>query len=468
MNNTVLFVSPKRQKLLAAIVIAVIFLAVFIYALYSVTQIGKTNLDGTYNTTVGVLTKLEIGDIDEATIRVNEIESVYNFNPIVGQMVDNGMFADDEQALKYLTSLVGKTITFNTPRHLFEENNVWVIGLAVDEQTIVNADDYLTSSQQENKTICTVFTVLVVVAGVACCGLLVWRVNIPKMQEYPLVEKYAEWFADKQPTAPIGQKRSVWIGVASAIVLALMIAGIIVGSVTQNDTLSDIIFIALGVVSVAYIVALLAILPWVRKKNVEYYDKNFPFDLTDLSHMPLPKDIKRQLQENMIAFRKANPDLFADGGNSYEVKFTPDGVELYLIDYDELEQTTDEETEENYIGGSPFNHADDMQAEMKSETDGRTPDLKLTYNQCDFEAVPVFNKKERPLIVVVKSRLKKQFTFPEALVNDMHFILEQPLLDALRRYNVVVEGLDEILADKHRLMTDKNLQKQYNQKNNIH
>ena len=153
MNNTVLFVSPKRQKLLAAIVIAVIFLTVFIYALYSVTQIGKTNLDGTYNTTVGVLTKLEIGDIDEATIRVNEIESVYNFNPIVGQMVDNGMFADDEQALKYLTSLVGKTITFNTPRHLFEENNVWVIGLAVDEQTIVNADDYLTSSQQENKTI---------------------------------------------------------------------------------------------------------------------------------------------------------------------------------------------------------------------------------------------------------------------------------------------------------------------------
>ena len=431
-----------------------------IFALIVVSQIGKTNLDGTYNTTVGTLKHIDSENLLNTTVIVNDKELVYNFTPLVTHLTRNGTYADDNAASQFLKSLEGKQIKFDTPSHLYEENNVWVVGLTVNDEVIVDAADNIAQSQKENKLLSDVFTVIVVLLGIACCGLLIWCANTSKLQKYPLAEKYAEWFADKQPLSPLGKKQKIFLWSFVLVCFAAVVTFLTIAFTTKDDALSDAMGISTFATMLIFILVIVLQIPLCRKINVKFYSEHFPFDLTDISHMQLPKNIKRQLQENLIAFRKANPDLFTDGGNAYEVNFTADGAELYEIRYDEDPEEQPSANETDFFAGEEG-------LDIKSKIEERTPAIKLTYEQCNFEAVPVFDKQNRPLIVVIKSRLQKEFSFPDDLVNDLHFVLEQSLVDTLNKYKVHVEGLDQILADKHALMTNKKLQKQYNDKNGI-
>ncbi len=85
-----------------------------------------------------------------------------------------------------------------------------------------------------------------------------------------------------------------------------------------------------------------------------------------------------------------------------------------------------------------------------------TPQFSLSYNELDFEAVDFYGVQMRPLVVVIKSRLVGHDSDFE---NDIHMSLDINLLKTLKKFNVPVEKLDEILLNKENLMAKKYLKK---------
>lgn len=453
MNNTIEYPSQKRTNVTTAIVLLVIFVAIFIGSTMLISRIGNTTLDGDVAEVTGELVKFETKDQDEdpyITLRVNDVAGKYNPNPLRNALEDK--LGAHDKADKYLEELVGKTITLYIPQHPSSTNNVWVLGLVVDGETIVDYNTLIPSLQENNQKLVTIFVVCAAVTAIAACVLIILRTRMKPTTTYVLSEKFAEFFGNQQPTYGTEHKGWAKLILAESVVLLAYLVVCIVLSFFVSEATSDIIFAVLAGLMFVEVVTIVVIAIVTQKKTREMYKDGYPFDSTDFCLLPVGKKMRKQIIESMKAFRAMNPDLYADGGNTYDILFTDHGVEAYRFEDEEDDEVN---FDENNV--EPFADEKGMTEEKpvaKNVTEGRTPDVTLDYDQLNFEALPYYNVSMKPIVVVVKSRIDTTaVNLPSEFKNDIHLHLDINLLSTLAKYDVRVQGLDKILGDLPTLLT---------------
>lgn len=553
MNNTLEFPSPTRQRLIAICVCFVICAIAIGACAILIKDVDKHNLDGRTLTISGTVTDVDTDDCQDVTIQQNDgSKIVVNFLPFTGYLEDTND-TDEEQSIAFVQQLLGKTVSVEVPASPWDDDNLWVLGATVDGVEIADKADVIADKRTDNDLTYKILFAITVAFGVAACVFFIVRVNAPQTKLYPISEKYAEFFAEKQPLSP-SRKRVSLISFVLCIVLLLGCIGLaFVPDDNENAMfVASMIFLGLLVAALATIIIGEVI---ATKMDIDFYVQNYPFDFNNVDHLRMNKKDKEQLAKDMQRYKERHPDTYGEGGNAFDVQFTPDGVNLYrdnsfyeeelrtlLMEDSELRQAFEEafaEQQQQYAaehgdsnaqtdadvpsagavfslypncddwdddsnvgnddrnddsnvnadgdsdhhrnddnsditadGGNrdsvlgnaaeqnanatPFGNLESLQARFE-----RKPVLSLTYEQLNLELVPYYfvgmaQQQKRPLVAVVKSRIsdevKQQVDMPEYFVHDLHMLFDLNMLDTLVKFNVPIEGVDELLSNKKQLI----------------
>ncbi|MCM1289399.1 MAG: hypothetical protein NC132_01930 [Corallococcus sp.] len=461
MNNTVIYENPLRKKLKQAMTVLMLLVLMFAVVLILINLINKQNYNGKTNTVQGAVTKIS-KDGDIAYIHIDASDKKYNTNPIAEEIAD-------------LESLVGKNVIIVTPENQFGNGDPFVLGLSVDGKEVVDAEQTIEKMRGDNTTVIIIMAVLCGVCAAGTCAAAVWRINVPRDKQYPLGQKYVEYYADKQPNCPETKYWKIFLCVwVIAVILPIVTIGIVNEIKEQSDTVN---FIFVGIVCAIILAGAITFIPlkkWIEKKNVQFYAERYPFDFADISHIRMKKDLREKIEKEMREDLEMHPHYQGDGGNGYLAKFTENGVELYVPDFweEEREPATEPAIDvpaEDVFALQENETSDSSPTENEQGLRGdenKTPVLTLTYEETNFEAVP-YLIKPRPLFVVIKSRLAPNERYPEELVNDLHFLLDVNLLKTLQTFDVPVENLDDVLQNKKQMMTDALTQRKRKNKESI-
>lgn len=449
MNNTIKCSSQVRSRLITAIVAILIFVVSFVIGAVSIIRIGNTTLDGNVTEVTGVLTKYDKEEND-FVIRINDVDGTYNASPLINALKDK--LGSDVAAEEYAENLAGKLITFYIPQHPSSTNNVWILGLKVDEDIAIDYTTLIPKLQQTNKTTTTALVVCAVVFAVVACALIIAYTRQSPQKTYVLSEKFAEFLANQQPTYANKNKTMPVILIVEGVVFLLSVLACVICENFVSEKVSDIMYTVSGIYMLAVVASAIVMYVILKNKTRQMYKDNYPFDSTDFCLLPVGKKMRKQIIESMKAFRAMNPDLYADGGNTYDILFTDHGVEAYRFEDEEDDEVN---FDENNV--EPFADEKGMTEETpvaKNVTEGRTPDVTLDYDQLNFEALPYYNVSMKPIVVVVKSRIDTTaVNLPSEFKNDIHLHLDINLLSTLAKYDVRVQGLDKILGDLPTLLT---------------
>lgn len=441
MNNTIKCSSQVRSRLITAIVAILIFVVSFVIGAVSIIRIGNTTLDGNVTEVTGVLTKYDKEEND-FVIRINDVDGTYNASPLINALKDK--LGSDVAAEEYAENLAGKLITFYIPQHPSSTNNVWILGLKVDEDIAIDYTTLIPKLQQTNKTTTTALVVCAVVFAVVACALIIAYTRQSPQKTYVLSEKFAEFLANQQPTYANKNKTMPVILIVEGVVFLLSVLACVICENFVSEKVSDIMYTVSGIYMLAVVASAIVMYVILKNKTRQMYKDNYPFDSTDFCLLPVGKKMKKEFIEHMKAFRATNPDLYTDGGNLYDLLFTDHGVEVYSIDEENESEDFDQDDEQPFFD----NKNSDEEYHAKNITYGRTPELTLTYDQLNFEALPYFNVANKPIVVVIKSRLDPNtVSLPDDFQNDIHLHLDGDLLSTLSTYNVRVERLELILGD---------------------
>lgn len=430
MKNTVLFPPKSRQIFKAIFCLSLLVAVVFGIATYAIVRISDTNLDGRVTQVTGTCT-----DFDEEGlyVKVNGEVKAYKDGPLHTTLVKNNI-ANEDNVDDYFKSLVGKEVSFCIPQNPYDDKILWMLSLTVDGVVVATTEEVFAHEEEENRTIRIVFTTLIAVCAAAACVSMILRVNTPALKEYDLTQKFAEHFADRQPLLKQVRLSVIFVIALCVPVVAFTIVGICSEVVQNFDNL-----IFLYVLAATAIVAITTVIPCVaiaNKNNDKYYADKFPFDFSDADNYPLiRKKDRAEFQKALDKFKAENPDTYADGGNLYSVKFTDNCLQMFDAILDE-----DEEAD---------NTLEDIFAESPRP---QTPVFTIDYAKLNWQAVPFYGLSHRPLTVVIRSRLQPDSSFPEQFTNDIHLLLEKDLVESLHKFNVQVEGLEEILQNKAELL----------------
>lgn len=447
MNNTIKCSSQVRSRLITAIVAILIFVVSFVIGAVSIIRIGNTTLDGNVTEVTGVLTKYDKEEND-FVIRINDVDGTYNASPLINALKDK--LGSDVAAEEYAENLAGKLITFYIPQHPSSTNNVWILGLKVDEDIAIDYTTLIPKLQQTNKTTTTALVVCAVVFAVVACALIIAYTRQSPQKTYVLSEKFAEFLANQQPTYANKNKTMPVILIVEGVVFLLSVLACVICENFVSEKVSDIMYTVSGIYMLAVVASAIVMYVILKNKTRQMYKDNYPFDSTDFCLLPVGKKMKKEFIEHMKAFRATNPDLYTDGGNLYDLLFTDHGVEVYSIDEENESEDFDQDDEQPFFD----NKNSDEEYHAKNITYGRTPELTLTYDQLNFEALPYFNVANKPIVVVIKSRLDPNtVSLPDDFQNDIHLHLDGDLLSTLSTYNVRVERLELILGDLPTLLT---------------
>ena len=430
-----------RSRLITAIVVILIFVVSFVIGAVSIIRIGNTTLDGNVTEVTGVLTKYDKEEND-FVIRINDVDGTYNASPLINALKDK--LGSDVAAEEYAENLAGKLITFYIPQHPSSTNNVWILGLKVDEDIAIDYTTLIPKLQQTNKTTTTALVVCAVVFAVVACALIIAYTRQSPQKTYVLSEKFAEFLANQQPTYANKNKIMPVILIVEGVVFLLSVLACVICENFVSEKVSDIMYTVSGIYMLAVVASAIVMYVILKNKTRQMYKDNYPFDSTDFCLLPVGKKMRKQIIESMKAFRATNPDLYTDGGNLYDLLFTDHGVEVYSIDEENESEDFDQDDEQPFFD----NKNSDEEYHAKNITYGRTPELTLTYDQLNFEALPYFNVANKPIVVVIKSRLDPNtVSLPDDFQNDIHLHLDGDLLSTLSTYNVRVERLELILGD---------------------
>lgn len=441
MNNTIKCSSQVRSRLITAIVVILIFVVSFVIGAVSIIRIGNTTLDGNVTEVTGVLTKYDKEE-NNFVIRINDVDGTYNASPLINALKDK--LGSDVAAEEYAENLAGKLITFYIPQHPSSTNNVWILGLKVDEDIAIDYTTLIPKLQQTNKTTTTALVVCAVVFAVVACALIIAYTRQSPQKTYVLSEKFAEFLANQQPTYANKNKTMPVILIVEGVVFLLSVLACVICENFVSEKVSDIMYTVSGIYMLAVVASAIVMYVILKNKTRQMYKDNYPFDSTDFCLLPVGKKMKKEFIEHMKAFRATNPDLYTDGGNLYDLLFTDHGVEVYSIDEENESEDFDQDDEQPFFD----NKNSDEEYHAKNITYGRTPELTLTYDQLNFEALPYFNVANKPIVVVIKSRLDPNtVSLPDDFQNDIHLHLDGDLLSTLSTYNVRVERLELILGD---------------------
>lgn len=445
MNNTVLVESKIRQRLKLACALMCVFCLSFIAFVVVTVMIDRQNLNGQTDEVTGTLTAVRIDDTNALSI---DGDKRYN---VVWDVEESGIRLED---------YINKTVTVTFTRETFASSNPWALGLAVDGQTLVDYQATLAAKTAENNEMKTVLIVVTAILCVATCGLFIWRFNVQPVVEHELYKEFAEFLSPRQPTCKQRKFLTIYIGIYFALLLALLITAVAIDS--EAETIAELAPAAQAVLwtllAIAVIggIGLFVFKEWITHKEIDFYADKLPFDFRDISHAPLRKKVKDQLQQEILKDCAEHPDTFADGGNGYDVTFGENGVTLSvsLDDWDpETQPQSNGEMPDadivfaNAAAGSP----------TASEQNVSIPSRAVktfSYDELNFEAVAHFRKGVRPMMIVVKSRLNRTDDFPEEFINDIHIAFDLNLLNTLKKYDVAVENLQYLLDNKKQLMLE--------------
>lgn len=435
MKNTVLMESKIRQKLKMACALLCIFCIMFIAFWVCVVMIDKQNLNGQVSEVTAVLDKVFESDSNVLTMQDGKEYNV--------------VWSDDVEV--DFNDYKGSAITLIVTQNTFGGSNPWIMGLKVNDKTIVDYHetlDYKTASNNEIKTAVIAITVILCVGT---CGVFIWRFNIPPLVERELYHEFAEFLSQRQPTCPERKRLQIGLYVYLGIILVMTVLLVSFGAASESNDTPALIAIAIAFASVALIggIALLVASAIVFRIEIDFYANKLPFDFSDISHIAIRKKYKEQLQQEMKDDREAHPDSYADGGNGYDVQFDEKGVTL-KEPFDEEQSATPPTAED------VFDYADkrnDGVLGNASTNTGKTV-LEFSYKELNLEAVAHYRKRIRPMMIIVKSRLSRTGDFPEEFVNDIHLPLDINLLNTLNKYRVQVENLEYLLNNSKQLMLE--------------
>ena len=480
MNNTITLPSKQSQRLIQAFAVLVILTIIFAVGAILIKHANDKNLNGLTTEIQGEAIEVKNDGLLELKIKTADGTTSVNLTPLFSY-ID---LSDEKARLDYAQNLVGKQVVVSVPQTPFDKDNLWVLGLKVDDQVVADTAEALLAKQKENRKITVGFFGATAACGIVACLLFIIRANTPKQKQYNLAEKFAEFFSDKQPVCESDKRLSLCVILLCLVAALLMIVATIL--IDVNESLAVIFAICGCVLLAADIVAFAVYWIATKKESLQFYSENYPFDFTDVSHLQLSKKVKAEVAESLKKDREEHPDTYGDGGNMFDVKFTEDGVELFEPDFledaidlsEHLRAPEDEEPQSLPNDQNPFEeYFDQSDKNGNMQSDGtpaadekqhdapinvidqlreaaQKPLLSLTYDRLKLEAVPFYFVHRRPLVVVVKSRIEDNRDLPEYFVNDLHFILDLNLLQTLRKFDVKVENLDEILQNKTQLIKD--------------
>lgn len=421
MNNRVILANPKKQKLIGAAVICLIFCVMFIIAAWTIADIGKKNLNGITSTVTGVVEKI----YDEEGVLVAVIDG----KEYTTSIIENYYESEDTSFADYVNSLVGKTVRVVTPQQHVGDVRPWVVGLYCDGETLFDEEEIIPQQKAENKVTLNVMIAICAVCAAAFIALVIAVINTQPTKEFALTQKYCDFSLERLPSLP-AFKNSGWTVIPLFVtLLCCAIAWILMGVYDAPDSVWIIVTVATLVLYAAVIALMIIVRRKYVKKSRKFYAENFPFDLTDISHLSIRKDIKEELQQELVEERRRFPHRHGDGGNGYDVEFTAEGLVLREPNFDEP---------------SAF---DEMQPE-------NPPIMTLKYDELNLKAVAFYYPAERPMAIVIKSRLERKDYFPEEFENDLHFFADVHLLNSIRTFGVKVENLDYLLENKEKLMAE--------------
>ncbi len=429
MYNKVSTENPKYRRLkwssLALFAMAIFAAALMVFC----GVLNSRNLNGNVREAYGTITFIG-EDKNEQFVIVLDDKDTYMANPV----------------RDYLTTpdnLVNKEVTLLLPLRQIESTYPWILGIKQDDSTIVDYNVTISNMRKNNTTVMGVCGAIMGALILASGGLYVWQKKTSPSVETDLYVSYCEYSLLRQPSCPAYRKSfilnfSYWL----IVVIYVVLFGIVFESVDLSDAVRIVLNISVNAVFISVSV-IFAILYWVwlPKKEREFYSTNYPFDFTDLSHVAIRKKVKEQLQRELIEERRNFPHRYADGGNGYLCDFTENGISLSLEFPDE-----------------PYESVPDVQDVF--DTGGETPETEylcdISYEQLNLEALPYYRKKDHCFYIVIKSRLQSPEILPNPsdMSNDLHFILDTNLLATLRRFNVYVENLDNLLNNKAQLIEE--------------
>lgn len=410
MNNSISIPNKKKQLLGTVALILVLVVVLTISVAQSIIGIANNNLNGKTKEVTGTVENVvENGGAIYLTLK--NIDVPY-------------MFSDEAQKLlqQNAEELKGKTVTLVVPEKHYQSNNSWILGLQIDGSTVIDHNEVLQKEISANgvqKIVCIVLLSAMVVAIVV---VVVLRTKQPMEVEGNIVEEMYRNYSQMFPPCP-SYRKMAGISMAMFIVplLTLMIATFLV-DVSQIAgivlfALSAVLFVAMGF-------GLSALNKKVRQQMVEFYKTGYPFDVNDISHYRMKEETKRQYQERLNKEYAMYPDTFGDVGNGVAVTFEQDGVTL----------------------------TKDNQFPVETEVFDSVPApigtfvAKLTYDQLKFSAVALYKKHGIPVFVCIHSNIDKSTTaLPEEIERDIHLVFDKSMLVSLKKNNVPVEGLQELL-----------------------
>ena len=434
MYNKVILEKPLRHILKLAIFIIVVFVIVFAINLLILRAISVKNYSGQVAEIEGVVENINYDEENNnAEIVINGIK--YNANAI-------NRFSED----LHLDDLKNKTVTLYLTQTQVGKTQ-WVLGIKQEDQVLVDYNKVIEQGREENRNLMIAFGVVTGVLFVAACGVYVWRMRITPTKEYDLAQKYAEFSMTRQPSCPEYKKFFIYLLIYIIVVISCTATIGIVCEYVDNETVHIAVGVSLGGIALLATVGFLSLMPlWLFKKEREFYAKNFPFDFSDVSHIPMRKKYKEQLQTELNNEQVLHPHRYGDGGSGYTVEFSEMGLKFY--DFESVDEYDSPTTE-------------DVFGIQDAERDAKCLLCTLDYSTLNFEALPFYRKTHHPLVVVIKSRLNET-DLPDALnptsanenCNDVHIVLDSNLLETLRHFNVPVENLDYILNNKEQLIAE--------------
>lgn len=431
MNNTVILENPTHRRIKLAIIVLLVFTAIIVVAVFTLRAANTRNLNGDVREVTGTVSDIIYDNIAQI---VFDDGSSYNANTCIS-------FYDFD-----LNQLVGKNVALYVPDNQFGNGIPIILGIVVENETLIDYQETITAVRADNTTGMIVCSILAGITGMIALALFVWRLYIPVTKEFSLAEKYSEYSMQRQPHCPEHKVLVIYLIAGLATIMALTLVYTIVVSIVKSDLVGMIFGLAIAVIIMIYGVAIAPLNIWLAKKEIEFYAANFPFDFTDVSHIRMRKSFKQQLQQMVESERKLYPHRYGDGGNGYEIDFTPHGVDFFATFDDEIENNSAVPTAENVFG---------------LDENKKQPCFTLSYERLNFEAVAIYRKYDHPITVVVKSRLTQDCDLPKEMLNDVHIILDSNLLETLRTFSVEVENLQYLLDNKENLMKE-NCPKQRN------
>lgn len=422
MHNKVFLPSHRYMRLRTASATLFIIALIFVGLMIFVGVLNGRNFNGEVAQLSGEVTFVD-EDKDGYFLIELDGKTRYTASPI------RSMY-DDWQ------SLLGKQVTLTLPQKQVNSTYRWIIGVQVGDNVIVDYRETLQNRRVLNRNALIALGVFLGALIVSSGAVYAWQKNTSPTVERDLAPSYCDFTADRQPCCPLYRKLPIIsFGYAMLVSVLCLIDTLIRAYVPNNRVVIAVAVVAVIICAAATVLLLLTTYLWLPQKEREFYAENYPFDFNDISHVAMRKKFKEQLQKELTAEAEAYPHRYGEGGNSLLCDFTEKGVTLSLETNPDEKPSADEVFGE---GGEDMVHLCD-----------------LTYEELNFEAVPHYRKKDRPLFIVVKSRLQPTERLENlGIYNDIHIVLDSNLLATLRHFGVQVENLDYLLENKAQLMKE--------------